>query len=84
MRFGTECPEGFLPAFSVGSESEAEQLLTLACHTDRESGEYIAEELQTEQTLDKLEAFGDRFREIHDKHFLGTEICECQGLKEKT
>ena len=81
MRFGAECPEGFLPVYSVGSEKEASLLLTMACQTDRTSGEWVAQELMHEQTLDNLEEFGDRLAEVHDKHILGTERCDCKGLK---
>jgi len=84
VRFGTECPEGFLPVYSVGSEDEAKLLLTMACQTDRTSGEWVAKELMHEQNLDNLDAFGDRLSELHDKHMLGTERCDCKGLKKKS
>ncbi len=64
MRFGTKCPDGFLPIFSVNSEEEARLLLVLACPRNRD-GDFVAPELTEEQTLDNLYAFGDRLREIY-------------------
>jgi hypothetical protein len=64
VRFGTKCPDGFLPIFSVNSEEEAKRLLVAACSRNRDN-EFIANELAEEQTLDNLYAFGDRLREIY-------------------
>ena len=77
VRFGTECPDGFLPVYSVGSEEEARRLLTLACPTDRITGEYIAKELAASQTLANLETFSNRLADLHDEKLLGTEHCDC-------
>lgn len=61
MRYGRSVPidDGFLPAFSVNTEAEARQLLTLTCPTNRD-GDFVAPELAREQTLENLDAFGDR------------------------
>lgn len=62
MRFGPKCEKGFLPVFSVDTPEEAEALLILSCPRNA-SGEFVAPELAEEQTLDNLDAFGDRLRE---------------------
>lgn len=63
MRFGRGAlPDGFLPVFSVDTEEEAEKLLVMTCPRDRVTGEFVARELQHEQTLENLYAFGDRLR----------------------
>ena len=64
MRFGPECPSGFLPVYSVDTEDEAKRLLTLACPTNN-AGEFVAPELATEQTLDNRFAFGERLARVH-------------------
>lgn len=52
-------PKGFLPAFSVDTEEEAQKLLTLVCLTNV-NGEFVAPELTREQTLENLWDFGTR------------------------
>jgi hypothetical protein len=52
--------------YSVDTEEEAQSLLIAACPRNRH-GEYVAPELVEEQTLENLEAFGDRLAAIHDK-----------------
>ncbi len=64
MRYGRTVEPGFLPVYSVDSEEEARDLLTLACQTNLD-GEYVARELVEEQTLEKLAAFGDRLAKTH-------------------
>ena len=54
-----------LPAYSVETEACAQALLVAACQTN-ERGEYVARELAFEQTLDNLEAFGDRLHSVHE------------------
>lgn len=81
MRFGPKCEEGFLPVFSVGSMEEARELLTIACPRNL-SGEYVAQELATEQTLENLYSFGDRLKTLHDKYLVGRS-CKCQELISK-
>ena len=76
MGFGTKLPEGMLPVFSVGSEDEAQRLLATCCPLNYQ-GEYIASELVAEQTLENLEAFGQRLQQAHDLYLKGTEACSC-------
>ena len=63
-----------LPVFSVGSEKEAELLLTMTCPRNYDN-EFVAPELAEEQTIDNLNAFGDRLRTAHAK--LSKETCTC-------
>ena len=56
-----------MPCYSVDTEEEAKQLLVLACSTNA-AGEFIARELVQEQTLDNLEAFGNRLNELWEKY----------------
>lgn len=71
-------PDGWLPAFAVGDEREAEELLTFACQTNLR-GEFYATELAQEQTLANLDAFGERLRVAHDylRERLGAKFCRC-------
>jgi hypothetical protein len=62
-------PAGRLPVFTVNNEEEAEQLLSLACGTNMK-GEYIARELAQEQTLENLNAFGDRLADIYQRFII--------------
>lgn len=66
VRFGQKCPDGFLPVFSVDTEDEARQLLTLACPRNMD-GEFVARELAEEQTLGNLTAFGQRLAELYER-----------------
>lgn len=60
VRFGRgECPEGFLPVFSVNDEEEARRLIVATCGRG-EDGEYYSKELAREQNLDVLQAFSDK------------------------
>jgi hypothetical protein len=52
-------PDGFLLVFSVDTEEEAVRLLTVTCPKNY-AGEFVARELAQEQTLENLNAFGDR------------------------
>lgn len=54
-------PDGTLPVFSVETEQEARDLIVLTCPRNL-AGEYVAPELAQEQTLENLDAFGDRLR----------------------
>lgn len=47
--------------FSVDTEEEAHTLLVRTCSTNVR-GEFVAEELAGEQTIENLFAFGDRLR----------------------
>jgi hypothetical protein len=64
VRYGVSVPKGFLPVYSVDSEDEARQLLVLACERNRD-GEFVARELVHDQTLENLDAFGDRLAAYH-------------------
>ncbi len=63
--------------YSVGTEKEAQDLLVLACSTNYK-GEFIAKELMHEQTVDNLDAFGDRLNEIHNKYIKPKNRCYCK------
>lgn len=45
--------------FSVNTEEDAEQLISLCCPRDA-AGNYYARELAVEQTLENLELFSDK------------------------
>lgn len=53
--------------FSVENEDEAKRLIALACSTNY-AGQYVARELVEHQTLDNLQAFGDRLADIYNKY----------------
>ncbi len=72
MRYGRTLEEGFLPVYSVDTEEEARQLLTTACPTNL-AGEFISPELAREQTLENLDAFGDRLEMLHSE----MKVCQC-------
>ena len=57
-------PEGALPVFSVETEKEATSLLALTCPINQD-GDYVAEELAMEQSLDNLAAFAYRLELYH-------------------
>ena len=61
--------------FSVGSETEAKRLLTLACSTNYK-GEFVARELAHKQSITNLKAFGDRLEKFH-KEIIKNKWCEC-------
>jgi hypothetical protein len=48
-----------LPVFSVDTEEDAKQLITLCCPRDA-AGIFYARELAHEQTLENLQAFSDK------------------------
>lgn len=66
VTYGRRCPPGHLPVYSVDTEAEAEKLLMLL--PTNGWGEPIAEELVREQTLENLEAFGDRLHGLWLQH----------------
>lgn len=66
MRFGRTVERGFLPVFSVDTEEEAERLLVAACQTNM-WGDFVAEELVRDQSLENLYAFGRRLERIWTK-----------------
>jgi hypothetical protein len=53
-----------LPVFTVNNAEEAKALIALACPTNLD-GEYISPELAQEQTLERLNAFGDRLDRLY-------------------
>ena len=53
-----------MPVFSVDTEEEAQALLVFTCSTNRE-GEFVAQELAKEQTLEQLGKFGDRLADAY-------------------
>lgn len=66
MRYGRTVENGFLPVFSVDTEADAEELLVAACPRNLH-GEFVAEELAQEQTLERLYAFGERLERMWDE-----------------
>lgn len=73
VQFGTVCPDGFLPIFSVETEDEARRLLVLTCSRGAD-GELYARELVRQQAscpeddnarLEAFYAFGDRCRRAY-------------------
>lgn len=77
MRFGRSAPRGFLPVFSVSDEEEAKALLVMACGRNLD-GEFVAKELVEDQTLENLQAFGDRLKEMHDRYLKPGRRCRCK------
>ncbi len=74
-------PKGFLPVTSVGSEEEAKALLISGCSFDSKLGEFFSQELNQEQTLERLYSFGKKLEAIHDQYFKGTKQCHCKEGK---
>ena len=77
VSFGRSCPHGSLPVFSVADEKEAQDLIVLACPTNA-AGQYVAEELAQEQTLENLAAFGERLEKLHDEVLVPHGLCRCR------
>jgi hypothetical protein len=51
--------------FAVADEQEARELIVLACSTNGH-GEYVADELVHEQTLENLQRFSERLGCMHE------------------
>lgn len=71
MGFGRKPPRGHLIAASVDTEQEAKQLISRCCEPvtygpQRKPG-FLAQELEREQTLDNLYAFGARLEAEYQK-----------------
>lgn len=66
MGYGVTVPDGSLQVFSTDTVSQAQALIVAACSTNLR-GEYIAPELAQEQTIDNLNAFGDRLAEFAER-----------------
>jgi len=75
VRYGTVCPEGFLPAFSVDTEAEAKQLmamLPLAIDGRHYAAELIDSNLEPmsgDKRIDAFVRFGLRLEAIHNQIF---------------
>ncbi len=75
VSYGRSCPEGHLPVYSVDTEREAEELIDRYCELvwidSLGTTGYIAQELEREQTLENLYAFGHRldaaYREMKEE-----------------
>jgi len=65
VAFGPKVPNGFLPVFSVDTEDEARELITLCCPLDH-AGKPYARELAREQTLENLERFSDKLAQGYE------------------
>lgn len=72
-------PKGHLPVFSVDTEEEAKELIVGACQTDT-AGNYYAQDLVFEQTLENLEKFGGKIATVHHR-LVELGKCECKKKK---
>lgn len=61
----------------MADEKEAKDLIVMACSTN-EHGQYIADELAREQTLDNLELFSQRLDRMHEV-LKKNGHCRCDG-----
>jgi hypothetical protein len=61
--------------YAVADEKEAQDLLVLTCGTNIR-GEYVADELVHEQTLENLERFSDRLDRGHEM-LKAKGFCRC-------
>lgn len=66
MRWGTQCPRGFLPIYSVDTMEEAERLVIMACPRG-DDGQLYSRELAQQQDLDTLFAFGEKLHKYHER-----------------
>ncbi len=79
VRYGRgAAPPGVLSAFSVGSEREAEALITLTCSRNPE-GQFVASELTEEETVGRLFAFSRKLKQMHDQFLKNTPRCICSA-----
>ncbi len=84
VRYGRGAPlPGILSAFSVGSEKEAEALLTMTCVCGPD-GQFVARELIDEKTVGGLFAFCRRLKQMHDRFLKNTSRCACSKRFERT
>ena len=74
VQFGTVCPDGFLPVFSVDTEEEAQSLLVACCQRGHDGEFYATEtlpfagsEADQEERLEAFYAFGERLRLVYEK-----------------
>lgn len=68
MRWGRDVPEGFLPVYSVESVEKAEKLIASACKMNPD-GDYVADELIPEQTIERLNEFSKRLDDHYQRLF---------------
>jgi hypothetical protein len=65
------CPSGHLPAGSVETEADAEELIARCCErvivTEEHREAWMAQELHDEQTLENLYKFGARLEAEYQK-----------------
>ena len=80
MKYGTDCPRGMLPVFSVADKREAMDLLTMACPINLEN-DFVAPELAKNQSIEALMSFGKRLKELHDKFLMPKGRCRCTKNK---
>lgn len=59
-------PTGRLPVFTTDTKEEAEALIALACPMNY-NGDYVAPELAEDQSIDNLNAFGDRLADLYHR-----------------
>lgn len=77
MRFGPKCERGCLPVFSVADDEEARELLNASCPKNgSRPDEWVAPELQEEQTLTHLYDFSDRLAKVHER-LKEKGMCRC-------
>ena len=57
-------PAGSLPVFTTDTKEEAETLIAIGCPLNY-NNEPIAPELAREQTIENLNAFGDRLADLY-------------------
>jgi hypothetical protein len=68
--------------YAVADEEEARDLIVLTCGTNLH-GEYIADELAHEQTLENLDKFSERLNRGHEL-LKKNGRCRCHLTPEKT
>lgn len=61
--YGVAVPKGHIAVYSTDTEEQARKLITASCPLSLD-GEYYAEELAHDQTLENLAAFSDRLHEF--------------------
>lgn len=79
VTYGHRYPKGFLPAASVETEADAELLLERCCEPvyieSTQTFGYIASELEKEQTIANLYAFGARLEAEYQKILAERKTC---------
>lgn len=79
MRFGTECPEGFLPVYSVDTEAEARRLIGMTCSLGNDGFYYSREMAEAEREgrrdIDGFYLFSQKLDQVYEAHVRG----KCDG-----